>query len=58
MEGVGDWKKGKLRVYLYEGNGNRDGEKGGEDVERIWDEGQKVDEVLQVISHWLMRNDL
>lgn len=60
MEGVGDWKKEKLRVCWYKGNGKTDRawqqgwEKGGEYVERSWDKGQMVYEVLQIISHWLM----
>lgn len=63
MEGVGDWKKGKLRVCLYKGNGKRDRgqqqrwEKGGENAERSQSKGQKVDGVLQVISHWLLGLD-
>lgn len=60
IEGVGDWKKGKLRVCLYKGNGKtgrtwqQGWEKEGENVERSWDKGQTVDEVLQIVSHWIM----
>lgn len=50
MEGVGDWKKGKLRVCLYEGNRKTD-----RGLQQGWEKGEKMWKEAEIKDKWLMR---